>query len=137
MLESVLVFFLQAINHKLPSNEFVDCLISECDWLEILKKQNKPYNSLLDYLIELGKLASIDPDEYYDRESTKVKTISEKTSISPSKVRNWIFKVYDDLFGLNLKIQCFLRKKSIIITSFHLIQLTVLTEILAFDYLID
>lgn len=66
---------------------------------------------MLDYLIDLGKLASIDPDEYYDRESTKVKTISEKTSISPSKVRNWIFKVYDDLFGLNLRSNAFCERR--------------------------
>jgi len=83
------------------SPEIVDCLISEYGWLEILKKQNNPYNDLLDYLIELGKYVSLNPDENCDRESTKIKTISGKTNISPSKVRNWIFKIYDDIFDLN------------------------------------
>lgn len=57
---------------------------------------------MLDYLIDLGKYISIDPNKYCNIESTKIRTISEKTYIYLLKVHKSILKVYNDLFDLNL-----------------------------------
>ena len=87
--------------YKAGTREIIDSLISEYQWLDILKAQNNAYNPVLDYLIDLGKIAKNDPDGCYNRECSKIKTIEAKTQLSSSKIRNWIFKIYEDLLVLN------------------------------------
>lgn len=72
--------------YKAGTREIIDSLISEYQWLDILKTQNNAYNTVLDYLIDLGKISKNDPDREYDREWSKIKTIEAKTQLSSSKI---------------------------------------------------
>ena len=85
---------------KAGTPEIISSLISEYKWLSLLKTLEKPYVPLIDYLIELGEYESLDENNH-KRANYQINTISDKIGISHSKVRNWIFKMYDDLLELN------------------------------------
>lgn len=82
-----------------PAN-VIYSLLSEYQWLGFLKNRNKPYEVLLDYLMEVGMLECKD-EGYRDEDSRKVSKVAEKLHISSAKIRKWVFQIYDDLLKLN------------------------------------
>ena len=78
----------------------ISCLTQEYQWLLLLKNQNKPYEPLLDYLYDLGKHESIDYQNY-DSKKHQCKTIGEAIGINPSKIKNWLIAILNDILELN------------------------------------
>jgi hypothetical protein len=86
--------------YKPDVRTLVRCLISEYQWLDLLKNRGKMYEPILDYLACLGK------QNRYERCSCDVKqyqanTISDVTGISISKIKKHLTNIYDDILELN------------------------------------
>ena len=82
-----------------PRNvEILSCLFSQPQWLNLLYGLGKPYEKLLDHILRVSKMESLDSPE-----DSNIRVISEVINEKPAVVAKWIPKIYDDLFDLNEK----------------------------------
>jgi len=78
----------------------ISCFTHEYQWLLLLKNKDKPYEPLLDYLYDLGKHESISYQNH-DRKKHQCNTIGEAININPSKIKNWLTTILNDILELN------------------------------------
>lgn len=86
--------------HIVKSADYIDSLISEYQWLNMLKGKDKPYESLLDYLMKLGEFESLDEDNY-SRTKRQITHIANELNCKNTHITKWLPKIYDDIFTLN------------------------------------
>lgn len=75
-------------------------LFSEYQWISLLPNRGKPYNHIIDGLINIGKYWNSDDSES-DNGAFTMKWMAEKLHESPAHVSKWIRAIYEDLFELN------------------------------------
>ena len=86
--------------YKPDARTLVSCLISEYQWLDLLKNRNNAYEPILDYLICLGEQERGETS-HYDVKRHQANTISDVTGISASKIKKYLTNIYDDILELN------------------------------------
>lgn len=97
---------------EIRNPERIDALLSEYQWMKLLKNRGHKYEMLLDYMIDLGEYESMDEanQESKRREVTK---ISKTLGISPQIVSRWLHEIYNDIWELNYDTpKLFQKKKS-------------------------
>lgn len=82
--------------------EVIACLVAEYQWLSLLKGKNKPYEALICFIEQTGRLENED-EEYYDKNRYQVSSLVKELGESSARIRKWIFSIYDDLLVLNQK----------------------------------
>lgn len=80
--------------------EVISCLVTEYQWLSLLKGKNKPYEDFLPFIEETGRLESED-EEYYDKNRYQITSIAKEVGKNSAIIRKWIFLIYEDLLTLN------------------------------------
>lgn len=82
------------------SEELIESLTSEYQWLPLLKGQGKKYEPILDYLYSIGAEDDKDPDnfDYKKAQSTK---IAKATGINMASIKRYLSLIYNDLLTLN------------------------------------
>lgn len=85
---------------KATNTDIIKCLVSEFQWLPFLKNRNKPYEILLNFLIEEGQKAQKDENNLC-YQSDKLINIAEKLNIKTSVLSTWISSIYADILELN------------------------------------
>mgnify|MGYP000898278231 CR=1 FL=1 len=84
------------------ARQLVSCLVSEYQWLNLLKNKEKGYEPILDYLINLGKEYEFE-DSIFDWKKFQSKTIAENSGIKTSNLKKMLVNIYEDIFQLNHK----------------------------------
>lgn len=85
---------------KATNTDIIKCLVSEFQWLPFLKNRNKPYEILLNFLIEEGQKAKKE-ESYLCYQIGSVKDIAERLSVKAPILSTWISSIYDDILELN------------------------------------
>lgn len=88
------------VEFKPRAELLIKCLISEYQWLSLLKGKNKKYDLLLDYLEKLGEEDKLDLDDY-DRKSYQSSGISETTGVKLANIKKYLTQIYEDILALN------------------------------------
>lgn len=82
------------------SEELIESLTSEYQWLPLLKGQGKRYETLLDSLYELGCALS-GMNQFHSFIYHRVSKLAEGSGVKASNKKKWLKMIYEDLIDLN------------------------------------
>lgn len=82
--------------HKPSTKDVLHSLESEYQWLDHLKKKNKPYDLLINVVQREGKNG-----EDGDYQTLTIKMIADEINETSAKVTKWLNQMYSDLWELN------------------------------------
>ncbi len=85
--------------YTIKSADYLSCLLSEYQWLKLLKTQNKAYDLLLDYLIELGEYEF--SEKNYSKNKRQINNIATELNCKYFHIAKWLPEIYNDIFTLN------------------------------------
>ena len=90
-----------ALENYVPKNKEIKfCLFNEARWLRLLIGLGKPYEHIIEGLIEIAEYWHSDICETRERELT-IKWIAERLNETPQNIDKWLPRIYFDLFELN------------------------------------
>jgi len=90
-----------ALENYVPKNKEIKfCLFNEARWLRLLIGLGKPYEHIIEGLIEIAEYWHSDICETRERELT-IKWIAERLNETPQNINKWLPRIYFDLFELN------------------------------------
>lgn len=82
--------------HKASARDYLIALAYHSNFTHLLEKSNKPYMSLVDWLLEKEEFLKDDSSSF-----PSIKQISVETGISSGKIAKYLKAIYEDILSLN------------------------------------
>lgn len=82
--------------HKAKSRDYLIALTDNPGYCRLLQQKGKPYQRLLEWIIEYGEIPESD-----DKLFPEMKKVSEVIGVEYSKVAKQLKQIYDDIYSLN------------------------------------